>query len=233
MTSSRPLSLRRRLEPADHDGRPQPHRTGNPPRRHAHTTDCPRPPHTRLTARLLALKGGRFEWSSAESCCHCRCRSERGTCSRSRSLLPAISWCRATAPTTNEAARPTTSTSPQSSRRLSGRRAGHRACRGQRARAHLRGRSHRSVRGRSQRDEQEVPGNITQSYRTRHPIQIVREVQTWEGHTPEVLNGMLQGNARLRRPCPSPSGSRREGLVPPSLSGRARTRVGAAVRAVR
>lgn len=43
-----------------------------------------------------------------------------------------------------------------------------------------------------------VPGNITQSYRTRHPMQIVGEVQTWEGHTPEVLNAMLDGIARLR-----------------------------------
>ncbi len=42
------------------------------------------------------------------------------------------------------------------------------------------------------------PGNITQSYRTRHPLQIVGEVETWEGHTPEVLNGMLENIERLR-----------------------------------
>jgi hypothetical protein len=42
------------------------------------------------------------------------------------------------------------------------------------------------------------PGNITQSYRTRHPLLIVGEVQTWEGHTPEVLNGMLANIERLR-----------------------------------
>jgi hypothetical protein len=42
------------------------------------------------------------------------------------------------------------------------------------------------------------PGNITQSYRTRHPLQVVDEVETWEGHTPEVLNGMLENIARLR-----------------------------------
>ena len=42
------------------------------------------------------------------------------------------------------------------------------------------------------------PGNITQSYRTRHPLQIVGEVEEWEGHTPEVLNGMLENIARLR-----------------------------------
>ncbi len=42
------------------------------------------------------------------------------------------------------------------------------------------------------------PGNITQSYRTRHPLHIVGEVQNWEGHTPEVLNGMLDNIERLR-----------------------------------
>lgn len=42
------------------------------------------------------------------------------------------------------------------------------------------------------------PGNITQSYRTRHPLQTVGEVQTWQGHTPEVLNAMLENIARLR-----------------------------------
>lgn len=42
------------------------------------------------------------------------------------------------------------------------------------------------------------PGNVTQSYRTRHPVRIIEEVETWEGHTPEVLNGMLDGIARLR-----------------------------------
>jgi len=42
------------------------------------------------------------------------------------------------------------------------------------------------------------PGNITQSYRTRHPLQIVGEVQTWECHAPEILSGMLDNIARLR-----------------------------------
>ena len=42
------------------------------------------------------------------------------------------------------------------------------------------------------------PGNITQSYRTRHPLQIVGEVQNWTGHPPEVLNAMLDNIARLR-----------------------------------
>jgi hypothetical protein len=42
------------------------------------------------------------------------------------------------------------------------------------------------------------PGNVTQSYRTRHPLRVVGEVDTWEGHDPEVLSGMLDRLARLR-----------------------------------
>lgn len=42
------------------------------------------------------------------------------------------------------------------------------------------------------------PGNITQSYRTRHPMQVVGEVDDWEGHAPEVLQAMLDNLARLR-----------------------------------
>lgn len=42
------------------------------------------------------------------------------------------------------------------------------------------------------------PGNVTQSYRTRHPMRIVSEVETWDGHPPEVLQGMLDLVAGLR-----------------------------------
>lgn len=42
------------------------------------------------------------------------------------------------------------------------------------------------------------PGNVTQSYRTRHPLRVVEEVETWEGHSPEILRGMLDNIARLR-----------------------------------
>ncbi len=42
------------------------------------------------------------------------------------------------------------------------------------------------------------PGNVTRSYRTRHPMRVIEEVQTWEGHAPEVLQGMLGNIARLR-----------------------------------
>jgi rifampin ADP-ribosylating transferase len=41
-------------------------------------------------------------------------------------------------------------------------------------------------------------GNVTQSYRTRHPMRIVNEIDTWDGHAPEVLQGMLDSIARLR-----------------------------------
>jgi Rifampin ADP-ribosyl transferase len=42
------------------------------------------------------------------------------------------------------------------------------------------------------------PGNPTRSYRTRHPLRVVGEVDGWEGHAPEVLAGMLESLARLR-----------------------------------
>jgi hypothetical protein len=42
------------------------------------------------------------------------------------------------------------------------------------------------------------PGNPTQSYRTRHPLRVVGEVQRWEGHAPEVLKAMLDRLALLR-----------------------------------
>jgi rifampin ADP-ribosylating transferase len=42
------------------------------------------------------------------------------------------------------------------------------------------------------------PGNRTQSYRTRHPLRVVGEVDGWEGHDPEVLAGMLENLERLR-----------------------------------
>ncbi|MHB8509527.1 MAG: NAD(+)--rifampin ADP-ribosyltransferase [Candidatus Dormibacteria bacterium] len=42
------------------------------------------------------------------------------------------------------------------------------------------------------------PGNPTQSYRTRHALRVVGELQTWEGHAPEVLKGMLDHLALIR-----------------------------------
>lgn len=42
------------------------------------------------------------------------------------------------------------------------------------------------------------PGNVTESYRTRHPLSVIGEVLDWEGHAPEVLNAMLGSIAQLR-----------------------------------
>jgi rifampin ADP-ribosylating transferase len=42
------------------------------------------------------------------------------------------------------------------------------------------------------------PGNPTRSYRTRHPLRVVGEAETWEGHDPEVLKGMLDNLAVMR-----------------------------------
>jgi Rifampin ADP-ribosyl transferase len=41
------------------------------------------------------------------------------------------------------------------------------------------------------------PGNVTQSYRTRHPMRVVDELQTWKGHSPDALQAMLDNIARL------------------------------------
>ena len=46
--------------------------------------------------------------------------------------------------------------------------------------------------------DKRFPGNVTQSYRTLHPMRIVAEVETWDGHPPEVLQAMLDNLARLR-----------------------------------
>ena len=46
--------------------------------------------------------------------------------------------------------------------------------------------------------DKRFPGNPTESYRTRHPLRVVDEVQTWEGHAPDVLKRMLDNLATLR-----------------------------------
>lgn len=43
------------------------------------------------------------------------------------------------------------------------------------------------------------PGNPTRSYRTSEPLRIVGLVEDWEGHPPEVLRGMLDSLADLKR----------------------------------
>jgi hypothetical protein len=42
------------------------------------------------------------------------------------------------------------------------------------------------------------PGNVTRSYRTRHPMRIVGEVENWEGHSPAIVQGMLDSISQLR-----------------------------------
>ena len=64
---------------------------------------------------------------------------------------------------------------------------------------HLR-RTARTIRGRSERDQQEIfRGNPTQSYRSRHPLRVAAELDSWEGHDPEALKAMLDRIALLRK----------------------------------
>ena len=42
------------------------------------------------------------------------------------------------------------------------------------------------------------PGNVTRSYRTRHPMRVVDEVHDWPSHAPEQLQAMLDNLAHLR-----------------------------------
>lgn len=42
------------------------------------------------------------------------------------------------------------------------------------------------------------PGNLTQSYRSRHPLRITRQVHDWQGHDREALDKMLNSLLLLR-----------------------------------
>ncbi len=46
--------------------------------------------------------------------------------------------------------------------------------------------------------DKRFPGNPTRSYRSRDPLRVVAEVAGWPRHSPEELQGMLAGLARLR-----------------------------------
>ena len=46
--------------------------------------------------------------------------------------------------------------------------------------------------------DKRFPGNPTESYRTRHPLRVVREVDDWTGHDAEALKQMLDHLALLR-----------------------------------
>jgi hypothetical protein len=47
--------------------------------------------------------------------------------------------------------------------------------------------------------DKKFPGNPTRSYRTRHPLRVLGEVESWEGHAPDVLAAMLDGLTALRQ----------------------------------
>ena len=46
--------------------------------------------------------------------------------------------------------------------------------------------------------DKKFPGNVTASYRSREPLRVVGEVADWVGHTPEQLQAMRDGLARLQ-----------------------------------
>lgn len=43
------------------------------------------------------------------------------------------------------------------------------------------------------------PGNPTKSYRSRHPLRIIRELDDWEEHSQEMIQGMLERLSALRK----------------------------------
>jgi len=46
--------------------------------------------------------------------------------------------------------------------------------------------------------DKRFPGNPTRSYRSRDPLRVVGEVTEWIRHSPEEIQAMLAGLARLR-----------------------------------
>lgn len=45
--------------------------------------------------------------------------------------------------------------------------------------------------------DKKFPGNPTRSYRTREPLRVLGELESWNGHAPEQLQAMKDGLARL------------------------------------
>jgi hypothetical protein len=45
--------------------------------------------------------------------------------------------------------------------------------------------------------DKKFPGNPTKSYRTRAPLRVLEELTEWVGHSPEQLQAMRDGLARL------------------------------------
>jgi hypothetical protein len=46
--------------------------------------------------------------------------------------------------------------------------------------------------------DQQFPGNPTASYRSRAPLRVTGEIKGWIGHSPEQLQAMKDGLARLK-----------------------------------
>ncbi len=46
--------------------------------------------------------------------------------------------------------------------------------------------------------DKKFPGNPTLSYRSRDPLRVIAEVTEWQGHSPERLQQMKDGLARLK-----------------------------------
>lgn len=46
--------------------------------------------------------------------------------------------------------------------------------------------------------DRKFPGNPTKSYRSTHPFRVVGEVAIWQGHSPEQVNAMKDGLAKLK-----------------------------------
>ena len=46
--------------------------------------------------------------------------------------------------------------------------------------------------------DKRFPGNPTESYRTRHPLRVLHEVEEWTAHPSEALQAMLESLASLR-----------------------------------
>ena len=47
--------------------------------------------------------------------------------------------------------------------------------------------------------DKKFPGNPTRSYRTRQPLRVIGEILDWQGHSPEVLQGMRDRLEELKR----------------------------------
>jgi len=46
--------------------------------------------------------------------------------------------------------------------------------------------------------DKKFPGNVTASYRSLQPLRVIGEVKDWTGHSPQQLQDMRDGLARLK-----------------------------------